>query len=309
MSEEGTDNQVTDGDLLPGLNLKSAAKSIAEARARLTLRQTVGRELRGAIKYILEAQEKVEGRGTIPELRLDLLEAIRHIGAVEAALKGSEPDSTPEEPPEKLSPRESSPEAQSRTASSPADKRTAAAPAPLRDATTIPEPGSPQAPPPRRPSLSALASSDDEVAPDTPAQRGVTQPQEPAPPPVAMPATDAPAPERASLEPVDSSNRRGFVRLSATYTIQMQAPYNGFSDSDLTQLPISGVTLNVSRGGMLAEIDQGILRHGRYLIRFLGAGPNLRPEIMWGRVRRSRAADSGWEVGIEFDSPLEILRP
>jgi hypothetical protein len=60
---------------------------------------------------------------------------------------------------------------------------------------------------------------------------------------------------------------------------------------------------------MLAQIDQGTLRHGRYLIRFLGAGKNVRPEIMWGQVRRSRAADDGWEVGIEFDSPLEILRP
>jgi hypothetical protein len=107
----------------------------------------------------------------------------------------------------------------------------------------------------------------------------------------------------------DLQNRRAYRRLAATYAIQIQPPYNGFSNSDLTQLPISGVTLNLSRGGMLAQIDQGTLRHGRYLIRFLGAGKNVRPEIMWGRVRRSRAADDGWEVGIEFDSPLEILRP
>lgn len=107
----------------------------------------------------------------------------------------------------------------------------------------------------------------------------------------------------------DSLNRRTFDRLAATYPIQLQPPYNGLSNSDLTQLPIGGITLNVGRGGMLAQIDQGILRHGRYMIRFIGAGQNVRPDIMWGRVRRSRAADTGWEVGIEFDCPLDILRP
>jgi hypothetical protein len=59
---------------------------------------------------------------------------------------------------------------------------------------------------------------------------------------------------------------------------------------------------------MLARIDQGILRHGRYLIRFLEAGRVIQPSVTWGAVRRSRARDRGWEVGIEFDDPLDSLK-
>ena len=66
--------------------------------------------------------------------------------------------------------------------------------------------------------------------------------------------------------------------------------------------------MNLSRGGMLAKIDQRILRHGRYLIRFLEVGGAIQPSVTWGAVRRSRARDRGWEVGIEFDDPLETLR-
>ena len=258
MSEEGTGNQVKDGDLLPGMNLKSAAAAIADARARLELRESVGKALRGAIQHILEAQDKLEGAGTIPEMRLDLLEAMRFIGAVESAFKDAGYEAATEMQSGRLSPRESSPEVPSRLASSPSD---------------------------------------------SPAE------VDPTPSDVAVPEADTRAAQQAPDGTTGSLNRRSFNRLAAAYPIQMQAPYDGSGTSDLTRLPISGVTVNLSRGGMLAQIDQGILRQGRYLIRFLGAGQNVRPEIMWARVLRSRAADSGWEVGVEFDSPLEILKP
>ena len=77
---------------------------------------------------------------------------------------------------------------------------------------------------------------------------------------------------------------------------------------DIAALPLNGTTVNMSRGGMLAKIDRGILRHGRYLIRFLEASGAIRPEITWGAVRRSRARNRGWEVGIEFDDPLDVIK-
>lgn len=116
-----------------------------------------------------------------------------------------------------------------------------------------------------------------------------------------------PVPDFAEEPERTERNRRAYRRLNATYPIQLQPPHNGLSRHDLTRLPISGVTLNVSKGGMLAQIDQGILRHGRYLIRFLGVGHHVQPDVMWGRVKRSRASDDGWEVGIEFESPLDQL--
>lgn len=312
MSEEGTGSQAAAGDLLPGLNLKSAANSIAEARARLELRQSVGRALRGAIKHILEAQEKLEGGGTIPEFRLDLLEAIRFIGAVESSFKGSEPEATPERSSGAVvSPRESSSDVTLRLDASPAEPPGEVDPPPRRNDAAILEPGSPLDRRPRRQSLSVLGAVppvDQGNTPDSSARRVVPQTNEAAPDRAAVSEADTRAHQDAAGGAADSLNRRCFDRLAAAYSIQLQAPYDGFSNSDLTQLPISGITLNLSRGGMLAQIEQGALRHGRYLIRFLGAGQNVRPEIVWGRVRRSRTAAAGWEVGIEFDSPLEILR-
>jgi len=102
-------------------------------------------------------------------------------------------------------------------------------------------------------------------------------------------------------------NRRAYQRLPANFTIELE-PEQRTNRSDLAALPLEGMTVNVSKGGMLAKIDQGILRHGRYLIRFLEAGGAIRPAVTWGAVRRSRARNRGWEVGIEFDDPLDELK-
>ena len=67
------------------------AASIEAARSLLHLRKTVGRSLRVAIRCLLEAQEKIELEGPSPAARLDFLEAIRLVGAVEQELKGVTP--------------------------------------------------------------------------------------------------------------------------------------------------------------------------------------------------------------------------
>lgn len=189
-------------------SLEQATASLESARALLALRRVVGRNLRVAIRCLLEAQQKVEAEGPSSAARLDLLEAIRLIGAVEQEIKASLPGASGGEPP----------------------------------------------------------------------------PAQAEPPP----------------------NRRAFQRSSAHFQIQLE-PERRASRRDIGGLPLNGTTVNVSRGGMLAKIDQGILRHGRYLIRFLEASGAIQPEVTWGAVRRSRARNKGWEVGIEFDDPLEQI--
>ena len=195
---------LSDDDVALGRSLDEASASIEAARSLLQLRQTVGRNLRVAIRCLLEAQEKIEVEGPTAAARLDLLEAIRLIGIVEQELKGQVPTEAPD-----------------------------------------------------------LA--------------------------------------------VGPPNRRAFRRVSVTYPVQLE-PEHRTSQADVTRIPISGITLNVSKGGLLAQIDQGILRHGRYLVRFLKSGGGVQPEVTWGAVRRSRARSRGWEVGIEFDDPLQLLR-
>lgn len=188
-------------------SLQQATSSLEAARALLSLRKTVGRDLRVAIRCLLEAQEKIEVEGPSTAARLDLLEAIRLIGAVEQELKGN----------------------------------------------------------------------------------------------IAAPLSDRGAPIEA-----DPRNRRAYQRLPAHFQIQLE-PEHRAQRQDIAALPLNGMTVNVSRGGMLAKIDQGILRHGRYLIRFLEAGGAIQPAVTWGAVRRSRARNRGWEVGIEFDDPLNDI--
>jgi hypothetical protein len=202
-SHEGTSESVA-----LDRSLEQATASLASARALLSLRKTVGCNLRVAIRCLLEAQEKIEAEGPSTAARLDLLEAIRLIGAVEQELKGN-------------------------------------VPAPLFDR-------------------------------DTPIE-------------------------------ADSQNRRAYQRLPAHFQVQLE-PQHRAQRQDFAGLPIDGMTVNLSRGGMLAKIDQGILRHGRYLIRFLEAGGAIQPAVTWGAVRRSRASNRGWEVGIEFDDLLEDIK-
>lgn len=189
-------------------SLEQASSSLESARALLSLRKTVGRDLRVAIRCLLEAQEKIEVEGPSTAARLDLLEAIRLIGAVEQELKGDVP--------------------------------------------------------------AALFNRDTHIE-------------------------------------ADSQNRRAYQRLPAHFQIQLE-PEHHAQRQDIAGLPLNGTTVNVSRGGMLARIDQGILRHGRYLIRFLEAEGAIQPAVTWGAVRRSRARNRGWEVGIEFDDPLEDIK-
>lgn len=115
------------------------------------------------------------------------------------------------------------------------------------------------------------------------------------------------SPGGMSRQEIDQQNRRAFQRLPAHFQIQLE-PEHRTQRQDIAALPLNGTTVNVSRGGMLAKIDQGILRHGRYLIRFLEASGAIEPEVTWGAVRRSRARNKGWEVGIEFDDPLEEIK-
>lgn len=212
----GTENERAGDAAALDRTLEEATASLESARAMWSLRKTVGRNLRVAIRCLLEAQERIEVEGPSTTSRLDLLEAIRLIGAVEQVLK--EPETGP-------------------------------SPAPL------PAPGAPR------------------VVPEAP----------------------------------DPSNRRAYQRLPAHYLVQLE-PEHRASRQDIAGLPLNGATVNMSRGGMLATIEQGILRHGRYRIRFVEASGAIRPEITWGAVRRSRARNRGWEVGIEFDDPLDVVR-
>lgn len=74
---------------------------------------------------------------------------------------------------------------------------------------------------------------------------------------------------------------------------------------------IEGVTVNISLGGILALLkrDLAVGADSNCLVRFTDARGVVEPEFRWGNALRSIPVDGGYEVAIEFQTPLELLIP
>ncbi|MFQ5742764.1 MAG: PilZ domain-containing protein [Acidobacteriota bacterium] len=99
---------------------------------------------------------------------------------------------------------------------------------------------------------------------------------------------------------------RAFPRFNLKSPIRLR-PELLLTRSEHVQVPIKGSTVNISRGGALAQVDQGILQSGRYRVQFLALRGHGGHDGLWGTVRRSRATDAGWFIGIEFEQHLQDL--
>lgn len=110
------------------------------------------------------------------------------------------------------------------------------------------------------------------------------------------------------IEPFEERDRRGFPRTAMSVLIQVQAVPNGAPlDEYLTQA-ISGLSTDVSRGGMGAWIGHEIPDRTDCIVRFFNSRGRLKPELAWGVIRRIDRRQDGFVVGVEFDTPLEFLR-
>ena len=73
------------------------------------------------------------------------------------------------------------------------------------------------------------------------------------------------------------------------------------------RLEMSGVTVDMSKGGILATVDQSISPGVRCRVDLTpteGEGPT---ESLWGRVRRTNVGKNGFVVALEFDEPVKAL--
>jgi hypothetical protein len=76
---------------------------------------------------------------------------------------------------------------------------------------------------------------------------------------------------------------------------------------DIMRLEMSGVTIDVSRGGFLANVDQSISPGVRCRVDLQESASGGEPESLWGRVRRSSMGRKGFIVALEFDEPLRAM--
>lgn len=103
------------------------------------------------------------------------------------------------------------------------------------------------------------------------------------------------------------SELRAFPRFRVRRPLELE-PDQLLTATEGPRVPIVGSTINLSRGGLLAYVDQGILSKGRYLVYLIGGGEGANEDGTWGTVRRSRSHEEGWEIGIEFEQPLSDLK-
>lgn len=103
------------------------------------------------------------------------------------------------------------------------------------------------------------------------------------------------------------SELRVFPRFRVERPLELE-PDQLLTATEGPRVPIIGSTVNLSRGGLFAYVDQGILSRGRYLVHLAERGNGATEDGTWGTVRRSRSSDRGWEVGIEFEHPLSGLK-
>lgn len=76
---------------------------------------------------------------------------------------------------------------------------------------------------------------------------------------------------------------------------------------EVMRLTLVGKTIDISLGGMRIQVDQDVIPGARCDVRFPDAKGQIEPPETWGRVRRSRAAGKGFELAVQFETPLDLL--
>ena len=73
---------------------------------------------------------------------------------------------------------------------------------------------------------------------------------------------------------------------------------------------VNGVTVNVSRGGILVLLENEIATGAASdcLVRFVDGSGVVEPQLRWGTAVHSEQVANGYEVTIRFLAPLRILK-
>ena len=112
---------------------------------------------------------------------------------------------------------------------------------------------------------------------------------------------DEPTEDEASAD-----NRRRYERVRVTKPLKLEATLRG-RFIDIMRIEMTGVTIDMSKGGILANVDQSISPGVRCRVDLTakdGSGPT---ETLWARVRRTDMSKNGFVVALEFDEPVKAL--
>jgi len=117
---------------------------------------------------------------------------------------------------------------------------------------------------------------------------------------------EAEAEEVEEVEEESSADQRAHERVNVSYEINIEAGLK-LGGQEVMRLTLVGKTVDVSLGGMRIHVDRDVIPGARCDVHFLDADGMIEPVKTWGRVRRSKPARDGFELAVQFDSPLDVL--
>ncbi len=104
----------------------------------------------------------------------------------------------------------------------------------------------------------------------------------------------------------NSGNRRQHDRVRVSRPVKLEATLRG-RFIDIMRLEMTGMTIDMSGGGVCANVDQSISPGVRCRVE-LADEESGEPRSLWGRVRRTTSGANGYVVAIEFDEPEEAAK-
>jgi hypothetical protein len=101
--------------------------------------------------------------------------------------------------------------------------------------------------------------------------------------------------------------RRNFPRLLLCRPVRIEVCLAS-AEFQINRFDTDGVTVNVSRGGVLVDVNRRIAVGTSCTVHVLNADGALAPNIVQGTVRHTCSGEVGWQIGLEFERPLEVLQ-
>jgi hypothetical protein len=101
--------------------------------------------------------------------------------------------------------------------------------------------------------------------------------------------------------------RRNFPRLVIYRPVRLEVHLAG-PEFQISEFDTDGMTVNISRGGVMVDVSRRISVGTSCTVSILQSDGAIVPEVVQGTVRHTGSGELGWQVGVEFERPLEILQ-
>ena len=103
-------------------------------------------------------------------------------------------------------------------------------------------------------------------------------------------------------------DRRTHPRIPLSSPVRVSVDLLG-AERVAEQARSAGITRDVSRGGLSADVDGHLAVGTDCAVTLLEAEGVVRPDQVRGCVRHATRNAGGWRIGIEFDTLVEIEAP